>query len=105
MLGIEVDVVADRFGIRRGGPRHRTQCEHRCDRDTNLDSQDQIERDGDRGRDDKHDSVATRRSQDGPHVVDVDHPHGGDHQHARQRGERDASDERAREEDDEHQHA
>ena len=33
------------------------------------------------------------------HIVDLDHPHGGDHQHAGERGERDASHERATEED------
>ena len=80
------------------------QREHGGDRDTDLDGDDQVEGDGRSGGEDQHDRVGPGGGEHGSDVVGLDHAHGGDHEHAGERGERDLGDETAEEQHDQQEH-
>ena len=72
------------------------QREHDSDRDADLDGDDEIERDGRHGGEHHHKRVGTGGAQDRTHIVHVDHPHRGHHQHTGERGDGDLRDEPGR---------
>ena len=74
--------------------RDRSQREQRGDCDADLDRDDEVERDRRGGGEHEHERVGPGGAQHHADAVDVDHAHGGDHQHAGERGERDAGHER-----------
>ena len=104
-LGCDVDLDQwERVGDRHRRDRQVPQRQDRSRGHADLDGEDQVEGDGDERGDHEDERVGARGPRHRPDVVDVDHPHGGHHQHAGERGERDVGNELGAGEHDAEQH-
>ena len=103
---VRVDVAPTRSGSRSNDVLSATARSASSDgeRDADADGDHEVERDGGGGgreQQQRRRSAWSARPRDG---AELDHPHGGDHQHAGQRGQRDPLEQPARGEHDDQQH-
>ena len=95
----------ERLALERGGVGHGAQGQDAGQRDADPDRDDEVEGDGRHGgREEEEDGVAAAGAQDAGGGAQLDHPHGGDHEDAGERGERYGCHERRQGDDHDDEH-